>query len=205
MVIGYGEPVLNRYERICFDKKYCTMQGLPQAELICPGHPLLAAIIDLIREKSIDVMKRGSVLIDDSEYSTEAKLLFYIESSVQDGVLNADGSRRTISKNVQFVEIKEDGPASSAGYAPYLDYRAATEDEASVLRTCHLGGLGLASSDTHYISKLVVMKHVLDGGILMVAVECVPMTEHIEKILMSAEHGDKVGFHCGISVRTIKM
>ena len=132
MVIGYGEPVLNRYERICFDKKYCTLQGLPQAELICPGHPLLAAVIDLIREKSIDVMKRGSILIDDSDYGMDAKLLFYIEDSVQDGVLNADGTRRTISKNIHFVEIKENGTASSAGYAPYLDYRAVTEEEAPI-------------------------------------------------------------------------
>jgi len=160
MVIGYGEPVLNRYERICFDKKYCTMQGLPQAELICPGHPLLAATIDLIREKSIDVMKRGSVLIDDSEYSTEAKLLFYIESSVQDGVLNVDGSRRTISKNVQFVEIKEDGTASSAGYAPYLDYRAATEDEASVLRTWMQSQAWL-STDVEAIAKGYAVEHLV--------------------------------------------
>lgn len=47
MLIGCGQPVLNRYERICFDKKYCTMQGLPQADLISPGHPLLAAVIDV--------------------------------------------------------------------------------------------------------------------------------------------------------------
>ena len=27
MQIGYGEHVLNRYERICFDKAYCNVQG----------------------------------------------------------------------------------------------------------------------------------------------------------------------------------
>ena len=34
MMIGYGEPVLNRYERVCFDKQFCVLQGYPQADLI---------------------------------------------------------------------------------------------------------------------------------------------------------------------------
>ena len=135
MQIGFGEPVLNRYERVCFDKEYCTVPGLPQAALVCPGHPLLEATIDLIREKNVDVMKRGTVFIDDSDFSEEARLLFYIEDSVQDGVIVKDGNRRTISKHIHFVEIKEGGSASSAGYAPYLDYRAATDEENSVVRS----------------------------------------------------------------------
>lgn len=72
--IGYGEHVLNRYERVCFDKEYCKIQGLPQAELLCPGHPLLEAVIDLIRERNSDVMKRGTIFIDDNDYSENAKL-----------------------------------------------------------------------------------------------------------------------------------
>lgn len=135
MQIGFGETVLNRYERVCFDKEYCTIPGLAQAALICPGHPLLEATIDLIREKNVDVMKRGTVFIDDSDFSEEARLLFYIEDSVQDGVIVKDGNRRTISKHIHFVEIKEGGSASSAGYAPYLDYRAATDEENSVVRS----------------------------------------------------------------------
>lgn len=134
MAIGYGEPVLNRYERVCFDKNYCTVSGKPQADLICPGQPLLNAVIDLIREKNVDTMKRGSVLIDDSDYSEDARLLFYIEDTVQDGITLKDGKRRVISKQIHFVEMKADGTASSAGYAPYLDYRGATEEEAPVIR-----------------------------------------------------------------------
>ena len=134
MAIGYGEPVLNRYERVCFDKKYCTVPGKPQADLVCPGQPLLNAVIDLIQEKNVDTMKRGSVLIDDSDYSEDARLLFYIEDAVQDGVTLKDGKRRVISKQVHFVEMKADGTASSAGYAPYLDYRGATAEETPVIR-----------------------------------------------------------------------
>ncbi len=127
--IGYGEPVLNRYERVCFDKEYCNVQGQAPASLICPGHPLLDATLDLIRERNVDVMKRGAVFIDDSDYGTSARLLFYIEDAIQDGVVLKDGSRRTISKHVHFVELDENGQARGAGYAPYLDYLAATAEE----------------------------------------------------------------------------
>ena len=34
MQIGYGEPVLHRYERVFFDKIYCNVQGQPPAALI---------------------------------------------------------------------------------------------------------------------------------------------------------------------------
>lgn len=132
--IGYGEHVLNRYERVCFDKQYCNIPGQVQAALLCPGHPLLEAVIDLIRERNIDVMKRGSIFIDDTDYSKDARILFYIEDAIQDGVILKDGSRRTISKHIHFVEIKADGSASSAGYAPYLDYRSITDEEYNKIR-----------------------------------------------------------------------
>ena len=134
MQIGFGEPVLNRYERICFDKEYRNIQGKPQAAMICPGHPLLEATIDLIRERSVDVMKRGAIFIDDNDFSTDARLLFYIEDAVQDGIILSNGNRRTISKHIHFVEIKEDDTALNAGYAPYLDYRAADESESNAIR-----------------------------------------------------------------------
>lgn len=134
MQIGYGEPVLHRYERVCFDKIYCNVQGQPPAALICPGHPLLEATIDLVRERNVDVMKRGAIFVDDNDYSQDARLLFYIEDAVQDGIILKDGNRRTVSKHIHFVEIKEDGTASNAGHAPYLDYRAAEDAEYAAVR-----------------------------------------------------------------------
>ncbi|EHO62175.1 helicase-related protein [Dialister succinatiphilus] len=129
MQIGLGIPVLKSYERVCFDKEDCIIPGRPMAELLCPGHPLLEAVIDIICEKSRDVMKRGAVFIDDQDYGTEARLLFYVEDAIQDGVLLKNGQRRTISKHIHFVEMKENGSAINAGYAPYLDYRAPDEQE----------------------------------------------------------------------------
>ena len=129
MQIGFGEPVLQRYERVCFEKERCNVQGMIPAELLCPGHPLLEAVIDLVRERNAEVLKQGTIFVDDSDDSTAPRLLFYIEDAIQDGVLLPGGTKRIISQHVHFVELKEDGTASSAGYAPYLDYRAPTEAE----------------------------------------------------------------------------
>ena len=156
MQIGFGESVVQRYERVCFDKLYVRSElreegkelGTPTltphffpltsnipATLIAPGHPLLEATIDLVRERNIDVLKRGAVFVDDTDYGTDARLLFYVEDSVQDGVILQSGSKRVISKHIHFVEIKEDGAAANVGYAPYLDYRAAKEDEQAAIRS----------------------------------------------------------------------
>jgi superfamily II DNA or RNA helicase len=135
MQIGFAEPVLSRYERVCFDKPYCNIQGQVPAALIVPGHPLLEAVIDLMCEHNMDVLKCGAVFVDDSDYGTEPRLLFYVEDSVQDGVILPNGSKRVISKHIHFVEIKEDGTAANAGYAPYLDYRTAKENERSAIRS----------------------------------------------------------------------
>ncbi len=133
--IGFGEPVLRRYERVCFDKPYCNIPGLAPAALIAPGHPLLEATIDLVRERNADVLKRGAIFVDEDDYGIEERLLFYVEDSVQDGLILPSGKKRAISKHIHFVEIKEDGGAINAGYAPYLDYRAATEEEQGLIRS----------------------------------------------------------------------
>lgn len=132
--IGFGDPILSRYERVCFDKIYCKLQGLISAELIVPGHPLLNITIDIVRERNADVLKRGAIFIDEADDSKDVRLLFYVEDSVQDGVVLPNGGKRIISKHIHFIELKEDGSAKSAGYAPYLDYRAAEDDEIDKIR-----------------------------------------------------------------------
>ena len=52
--------------------------------MIAPGHPLLEATIDLIRERNSSVLKQGAIFIDESDYGKDERLLFYIEDSVQD-------------------------------------------------------------------------------------------------------------------------
>ena len=94
---------------------------------------MLEAVTDLIRERYADVMKHGAVFVDESDFGKDPRLLFYIEDAIQDGVVLPTGNKRIISKNIHFVELKEDGTAINAGYAPYLDYRAVNEDEYSAI------------------------------------------------------------------------
>lgn len=162
-LIGFGVPVASKYERICFDKQYCSVSGLPIADQICPGHPLLEAVIDLIREQNADVLKRGSVLIDENDPSENARLLFYIEDAIQDGYVLPNGSRRIVSKALQFVELDEAGHARNAGYAPYLDYRSAAEDETSSVlqyaRTQPWLTSGVEERAVHYAIEHIVPQH----------------------------------------------
>ncbi len=46
-VLGFGEPVLPRYERIAFEKPLIAPPGQPLAAFVCPGHPLLDAVMDM--------------------------------------------------------------------------------------------------------------------------------------------------------------
>jgi SNF2 family DNA or RNA helicase len=132
--IGTKAPVLKSYERVCFDKSGCQKPGQVPAALICPGHQLLEAVLDLVREKNQEVLKRGAVMVDDNDPGQEPRLLFYIENSIQDGILTPKGTRRVVSQQVRFVEIMEDGSARNAGYAPYLDYRGPRNEELDLVK-----------------------------------------------------------------------
>ena len=50
-VMGTSEPVLPRYERIVFEKQLVAPPNQPPAAFVCPGHPLLDAVIDLTLER----------------------------------------------------------------------------------------------------------------------------------------------------------
>ena len=65
--IGVGEPVLPRYERIAFEKPLVAPPGQPLAAFVCPGHPLLDAVIDLTLERNRELLKRGAVLVDERD------------------------------------------------------------------------------------------------------------------------------------------
>jgi len=70
-LIGIGEPVLTRYERIAFEKTLVAPQGEPLAAFLCPGHPLLDSVIDLTLERHRDLLKRGTVLVDERDSGTK--------------------------------------------------------------------------------------------------------------------------------------
>ena len=128
-LIGIGEPVLPRYERIAFEKSLVAPQGQPLAAFVCPGHPLLDAVIDLTLERHRDLLKRGAVLVDERDESDRPRVLFYLEHAIQDASLTRLGDRRIVSKRMLYVELDADGVTRHVQYAPYLDYRPLGEDD----------------------------------------------------------------------------
>src|SRR5207248_7887419 len=74
-LIGIGEPVLPRYERIVFEKSLVAPQGQPLAAFVCPGDPLLDAAIDLTLERHRDLLRRGTVLVDESDPGLSPRVL----------------------------------------------------------------------------------------------------------------------------------
>jgi SNF2 family DNA or RNA helicase len=122
-LIGIGEPVLTRYERVVFEKSLIAPQGQPPAAFICPGHPLLDATLDLILERNRDLLRRGAVLVDENDPGRSPRVLFYLEHAIQDAGLTRTGERRNVSKQMLYVELAGDGSTRHLQYAPYLDYR----------------------------------------------------------------------------------
>jgi SNF2 family DNA or RNA helicase len=122
-LIGLGEPVLPRYERIAFEKSLVLQQGQPLAAFICPGHPLLNAVIDLTLERNRDLLKRGTMLVDERDLGTSPRVLFYLEHAIQDAGSTRTGERRIVSKRMIYVEMDASGTTRHVHYAPYLDYR----------------------------------------------------------------------------------
>src|SRR5258708_35476633 len=60
------------------------------------------------------------------------RTLFYLEHAVVDASLLKSGDRRTISKQMLYVELDATGQARHLQYAPYLDYRPLRADEPTI-------------------------------------------------------------------------
>jgi hypothetical protein len=131
-MIGIGDPVLPRYERIAFEKGLLTPPGQPLAAFVCPGHPLLDATLDLLLERHRDLLRRGTVLVDERDHGTQPRVLFSLEHAIQDASPLPSGERRTISRQMLYVELAADGTTRSLRYAPYLDYRPLADGELDV-------------------------------------------------------------------------
>jgi SNF2 family DNA or RNA helicase len=131
-LIGIGEPVMPRYERIAFEKALVALQGQPLAAFVCPGHALLDATIDLTLERDRDLLRRGTILVDERDPGLQPRMLFYLEHAIQDASLTRSGERRTVSQRMLYVELDATGKTRHLHYAPYLDYRPLAEDEPQV-------------------------------------------------------------------------
>lgn len=125
------DPVLKRYERICFEKEAVqpvSPPGIPRAVLMHPGHPLMLSITDILLEQNANLLRQGSVLIDPADEGQEPWLLFLLTHEVKSG----DGM--ALSKRLQFVRVNPDGTSSFAGWAPHLDLEPLVATERDLLR-----------------------------------------------------------------------
>jgi SNF2 family DNA or RNA helicase len=112
------EPILKRYDRICFESSAIQPSdkpGLARGVLMHPGHPLMLAVTDIILEKNANLLRRGTVLVDPSDDGEAPWFLCLLTHEVKSG----DGT--VLSKRMQFIRVGPDGKASFAGWAPHLD------------------------------------------------------------------------------------
>jgi superfamily II DNA or RNA helicase len=117
--IGRMEPVLERYERVCFDKDQAS--GPPVAAFLCPGHALLDAVVDLMLERYRDLMKRGAVLVDDADDGEDIRALFYCSIwSMPFRTAGSPAAAASSSSPSGFSSPRSIGPARSATPAPPL-------------------------------------------------------------------------------------
>lgn len=129
---GRAQPITDRYERVCFEKAYMTLQGKPRASLICPGHPLLDGVINLTLQQHRALLRRGAVLVDERDEGVQPRVLLYLEHEISNSMPTSAGAANIVSRRMQFVEVMPDGKVRDAGAAPYLDYRPLAPEEQAV-------------------------------------------------------------------------
>ena len=130
--IGTGAPIQKQYERICFEKSLINQQ--PVAAFVCPGHPLLEAVISLIREQYEQIMRQGAILVDETDSAEDLSAIFLLEHAVHDGRETSAGKPHVISQRLQFAAIDKSGQALDAGIAPHLNLRPAAAEEIDLVR-----------------------------------------------------------------------
>lgn len=125
------EPVLKRYDRVCFEKEALQpvdKPGLSRAVLMHPGHPLMLAVSDLLLEQHANLLRQGTVLVDPVDEGLDPWLMFLLTHEVKSG----DG--QVLSKRLQFVRVNPDGSTSFAGWAPHLDLEPLGESERLLIK-----------------------------------------------------------------------
>lgn len=154
------DPVLRKYERVCFEKNYVRIAdrvGSPMASLVHPGHPLMQSVTDIVMELHRNKLKQGSVLVDTGDMGITPKVMFIIDHSVKEGS-NPDAH---VSRRMQFVEIDPQGLAINAGWAPHLDLEPLEKNDTPLIEdvlnaswiTQNLEQQALSHASTHLVPE----------------------------------------------------
>jgi hypothetical protein len=121
---GGRRPVLERYERVTFDRQLMRVLNRPAADLVHPAHPLMAALIDLVLKQDEDTLHVGTVFVDPLDPGKAPRVMFMIDHGIREGA----SMTRLVSRRMQFVEIDAAGGVRHGGSAPYLGYEAASPE-----------------------------------------------------------------------------
>ena len=111
--IGTGAAIRRRYERICFEKGHIDRQ--PVAAFICPGHPLLEAVIGVVREKYGHLMTQGAVLVDETDLGEEPSAVVLLEHGVRDGRTTATGQAAHRLREAPVCRDRQGRPGTGCG------------------------------------------------------------------------------------------
>lgn len=155
-----ADPVLRRYERVCFEKQYVRLTdriGAPMASLVHPGHPIMQSVTDLVLELHRNKLKQGTILVDAGDMGLTPKVMFIIDHSVKEG----GEAAHVVSRRMQFVEIDPQGGAINAGWAPHLDLEPIGKTDLSLIEdvltapwiTQNLEQQALAHASTHLVPE----------------------------------------------------
>ncbi|MEU8402699.1 helicase-related protein [Nonomuraea sp. NPDC048892] len=118
-VIGHGVPVVTSYHRITFDPATRRIPGhVTEADLIHPGHPLMAAVISLIGDDHSDSLRRGAILGDPTDPSITPYLVCLLEHDIVDGRTGRDGQPLVISRRAQYLRLGADGTITALTQTP---------------------------------------------------------------------------------------
>jgi superfamily II DNA or RNA helicase len=115
---GTRRTVLERYERITFDRTRIDLLHKPRADLVHPAHPLMAALIALVQQSDGVALNTGTVLVDPTDPGVVPRLLFVLDHTIRD----ATPKPTPASRRMELVEIDANGIVRPAGAAPYLGY-----------------------------------------------------------------------------------
>nr|WP_316643260.1 helicase-related protein [uncultured Roseateles sp.] len=154
------DPVLRRYERVCFEKKFVRLTdrvGAPMASLLHPAHPLMQATTDLMLEIHRNKLKQGTVLIDPADMGLTPRVMFIIDHAVREG----EDLAKVASRRMQFVEIDASGASINAGWAPHLDMQQADAADLALIPDVlsapwiakDLEQVALAHASTHLVPE----------------------------------------------------
>ncbi len=127
--LGTRQAVSRRYERIAFEKPLVSPRGQPQAAFICPGHPLLDAVLDLTLERDGALLHRGATLVDERDPDLTPRVLVYLEHAVHHARATPADDDRIISRRMFYLDIGPEGVRGRIRLAPYLDLRPLVSDE----------------------------------------------------------------------------